>query len=635
MRCAHAMPFGAELRADGSVRFRLWAPSARRVEVVLLHSADEGAAEALPMPAAEGGFRELVTRRARAESRYRYRIDGGIEVPDPASRANPEDVHGASAVVDPRAFDWSDGDWRGRPWHEAVVYELHVGTFSPEGTFRGAIARLPYLAALGVTAIELMPVADFSGQRGWGYDGVLPFAPEASYGSPEDLKALVQAAHAERLMVFLDVVYNHFGPEGNYLHRYAPQFFSASRHTLWGPAINFDGEGARAVRDFFVHNTLYWLEEYRFDGLRYDAVNTIRDDSRPHILEEIAAAAHAGPGRERAIHLVLENDDNATHYLHPREEQGFRAQWNEDVHHALHVLATGERDGYYADYVPEPAAHLARCLAEGFAYQGEVSGFRGGRRRGEPSGALPPEAFVAFVQNHDQVGNRAFGERIAALVPERVTRCLTALLLLAPQPPLLFMGQEFAAGSPFQFFCDFGPELARAVREGRRAEFARFARYADPALRERIPDPNDPATFARSRLDWSELFDPGHAAWLEYHRELLALRARAIVPLLPTMNGGAARARRFGASALAVEWRCSDGARLTLCANLGEESVRMDARPAGGLLHATPDVGPEPDAGPDRSVRGGAGQSTLPPWSVRWYLDGAALDSARAPTAHE
>ena len=598
------MPFGAELCDDG-VRFRLWAPGAKRVEVVIEHRQRNGtAAETLSMIARADGFHELVTERASAGSRYRYRIDGNIEVTDPASRANPDDVHGASEVVDPRAFEWDEGRWRGRPWHEAVVYELHVGTFTPEGTFRAAMDRLPYLASLGVTAIELMPVADFAGRRGWGYDGVLAFAPEESYGSPEDLKALVQSAHRQGLMVLLDVVYNHFGPEGNYLHSYAPAFFNGHRQTLWGPAINFDGEGSCVVRNFFVHNTLYWLEEYRVDGLRYDAVNAIEDHSRPHILEEIAAAAHAGPGRERPIHLVLENDDNAARYLHPSEAAGFRAQWNDDVHHALHVLATGERDGYYADYVPRPAQYLARSLAEGFAYQGETSRFRGGRRRGEPSGALPPTAFVAFLQNHDQVGNRAFGERVAALVPARVMRCLTALLLLAPQPPLLFMGQEFAAGSPFQFFCDFGPDLARAVFEGRRAEFARFARYSDAAERERIPDPNDPATFRRSRLDWSELDDPQHAAWLAYHRELLATREREIMPLLPRMPGGTARSHMLGETAFRVEWLCTDGARLTLLTNLGSESIRIDEPTPGRLLHAVPE-----ETG-----------ATLAGWSVRWYL---------------
>jgi len=603
MNYAHAMPFGAEVRADGRVRFRLWAPSASRVDLVL-ERAERGTSERLPMTWTEGGFFELVTPTARAGSRYRYRIDDRLEVPDPASRSNPDDPNGASEVVDPAVFEWNDGDWCGRAWDEAVVYELHVGAFTPGGTFRSAIERLPYLAALGVTAIELMPIADFPGRRNWGYDGVLAFAPDASYGTPDDLKRLVEAVHRHGLMIFLDVVYNHFGPEGNYLYAYAPAFFTDRHHTLWGQAINFDGEDSRPVRDFFVHNTLYWLEEYRFDGLRYDAVNAIRDNSPVHILDEIAAAAHAGPGRERRIHLVLENDDNAAHYLHPREAAGYRAQWNDDAHHALHAAATGEHDGYYVDYLPQPAAYLARCLAEGFAYQGEESTYRH-RKRGEPSAALPPMAFVNFLQNHDQVGNRAFGERITGLASERVVLCLTAILLLAPQPPLLFMGQEYGASTPFQFFCDFGPELAAAVRRGRQAEFTRFAGFTAAAGRETLPDPNAGTTFARSKLDWRELDRPDHAAWHDYHHNLLALRQRDIVPLLPHLGGHSGQARILADAAFEVTWSGDRGERLTLLANLGEQALAAPA-PLGRLIHATP-AGAESSEG-------------LESWSARWYL---------------
>jgi len=602
MRHAHAMPFGAESRADGSVRFRLWAPAATRVEVVL-----DGVRDRLPMQRVDSGFFELVTPRAGAGSRYRYRIDDQLDVPDPASRSNPDDPQGASEVVDPRAFDWRDDSWKGRPWHEAVIYELHVGAFTPTGSFVAAIERLPYLSTLGVTAIELMPLADFPGTRGWGYDGVLPFAPDASYGTPDELKRLVEAAHGHGLMIFLDVVYNHFGPEGNYLHAYAPTFFSDRHQTLWGKAIGFDGEHSRVVRDFFIHNTLYWLEEYRFDGLRYDAVNAIRDSSQPHILEEIAAAAHAGPGSERLVHLVLENDDNAAHYLRPREAALYRAQWNDDAHHALHVLATGERDGYYADYVPRPAAHLARCLAEGFDYQGAVSAFRHGRHRGEPSSSLPPTAFVNFLQNHDQIGNRAFCERITALAPERVVRCLTAILLLAPQPPLLFMGQEYGAATPFQFFCAFDEKLGAAVARGRREEFARFAGFASAAERERIPDPNDPATFARSRLDWSELEAPPHAAWHGFHRALLKLRHRHIIPLLTRLPGGAGTRRSLSDTAFEVVWRSERGERLTLFANVGETGVAASLDASGELIYALPEGAPR--------------DATLEPWSMRVHLE--------------
>ncbi len=312
---------------------------------------------------------------------YRFRIDGGLRVSDPASRYNPADVHGPSQVIDPCEFDWEDEGWRGRPWSEAVIYELHVGTFTLAGTFAGVKDRLDYLVDLGVTAIELMPVADFPGARNWGYDGVLPFAPESSYGHPEELKDLVQTAHQKGLMVFLDVVYNHFGPEGNYLHIYTPQFFSKRHSTPWGAAINFDGPGSRVVRDFFIHNALYWLTEYHFDGLRLDAVHAILDGSDPDILLELAEAVHRGPGKERHLHLVLENDQNAAHYF----DRGYRAQWNDDIHHALHVLLTGETDGYYQDYADRPVGYIGRCLTEGFAYQGEPSSYRGGVPRGELS----------------------------------------------------------------------------------------------------------------------------------------------------------------------------------------------------------------------------------------------------------
>jgi len=603
MRWVHSMPFGAELRADGGVRFRLFAPAASRVHLVL---ADDPAERVeLPMHRLDDGFFEVVSSAARAGSRYRYRIDDGLEVPDPASRSNPDDPAGPSQVVDAAAFEWNDAEWSGRPWHETVVYELHVGAFTPQGTFAAAIDRLPYLAELGVTAIELMPIADFPGKRGWGYDGVLPFAPDASYGAPEDLKRLIAAAHGLRLTVFLDVVYNHFGPEGNYLHAYAPTFFTDRHRTSWGPAVNFDGDGSAVVRNFFVHNTLYWLEEYRFDGLRYDAVNAIRDTSPTHILEEIARAVHAGPGRTRMVHLVLENDDNAARYLRPLDGALYRAQWNDDAHHALHALATGERDGYYADYAPRPVEHLARCLAEGFDYQGEPSAFRRGRRRGEPSAGLPPTAFVDFLQNHDQVGNRAFGERITALAPQAAVRCITAILLLAPQIPLLFMGQDYGAATPFQFFCDFGPELGAAVAKGRRAEFARVKAFINEADLARTPDPNDPATFERSKLDWSELDAPEHAAWRDEHRALLALRRERIVPLLPHLKGYCGSARLLGEEALEAVWGGDQGQRLTLIANVGEAEAPAPATPVGERIFAT---------------HGELRRPMLPPWSVYCYV---------------
>jgi malto-oligosyltrehalose trehalohydrolase len=577
------MPFGAQTLEGGRTRFRLWAPGARSVELVLDSRAGS-------MPDAGGGWRELVAE-ASAGARYRYRIDDKLEVPDPASRCNPDGVHAASLIVEPRAFEWPDDAWRGRPWAEAVIYELHVGAFSPDGTFAGVEARLDYLAQLGVTAIELMPIADFPGHRNWGYDGVLEFAPHATYGAPDDIKRLVAAAHARNLMVFLDVVYNHFGPEGNYLHAYAPQFFTERHRTAWGAAINYDGENARVVRDFFIHNALYWLEEYHFDGLRFDAVHAIVDDSRPHILEELAETVRSGPGRERHIHLILENEHNEARRLEYRGDapRWYTAQWNDDAHHAFHVMLTGESDGYYIDYAHDAAKHLGRALAEGFVYQGERSRHRDGAPRGEPSSHLPPAAFVNFLQNHDQVGNRALGERLAALADPARLKAATAALLLAPAPPMLFMGEEFAASTPFLFFCDFGPELARAVTEGRRREFKRFARFAENE--DMIPDPNLPDTFERSKLDWPSLERPDQAAWLELYRKLIAVRREHIVPRLPGMRGNAGRYERLTEGALVTTWRLGDGATLELRLNLSDSTARTSA-PVGDLLYAVSSAEP-------------------------------------------
>jgi maltooligosyltrehalose trehalohydrolase len=578
------MPFGAEVRVDGGTRFRLWAPSVASVELELLGPAVRAL---LPMQAAGDGWHELAARDAAPGAHYRFVLDGGLAVADPASRRNPQDVHGPSEVVDPGTHAWQDGDWRGRPWEEAVIYELHVGAFTPQGTFAAARERLEDLAALGITAIELMPVAEFPGARGWGYDGVLPYAPDASYGAPEELKALVERAHALGMMVLLDVVYNHFGPEGNDLHAYCPQFFNPARQTPWGAAINFDGEHSRTVRDFFVHNALYWVEEYGFDGLRLDAVHAIRDESPRHIVAEIADALREGPGRARHVHLVLENDANEARWLARGPALAplcASAQWNDDLHHAAHVLLTGERDGYYADYADAPLERLGRALAEGFVYQGEPSAFRAGARRGEPSALLPPTAFVSFLQTHDQVGNRALGQRLHALSGPRQERGMLACLLLSPHIPMLFMGEEFAASTPFLYFCDFGPDLAQAVADGRRREFAAFAGFDDAAARARIPDPGSPATFAASKLAWPERAQGAHAERLALVRELLALRRRHIVPRLRGAKGGGRLEVLNGV--LRVEWTLGDGSRLRLLAHFGPAAATLPPLAGGEVIYA-------------------------------------------------
>jgi maltooligosyltrehalose trehalohydrolase len=620
----HEMPFGAQVLADGRVRFRLWAPAARRVDLLL--EAPARADRILALEKGPDGWFELLTTEARAGSLYRYRIDGQLRVPDPASRRNPQGVHGPSEVVDPAAFDWTDDDWRAPPWRESVVYELHVGTFTPEGTFAGVARKLEHLQRLGVTAIELMPLAEFPGSRGWGYDGVLPYAPASPYGTAADLKALVCAAHAHRIAVMLDVVYNHFGPEGNFLHRYAPQFFTERHATPWGAALDFEDPASRPVRQFFIHNALYWLEEYHLDGLRFDAVHAIIDGSEPDILTEIARAVRSGPASERPVYLVLENLDNEARRLampdgHARgpgrdvgvpatqapqgggpesADAAFDAQWNDDCHHCLHVLLTGESDSYYEDYQAQPHRLLCRSLAEGFVYQGERSRHLDAPR-GEPSAHLPPSAFVNFLQNHDQVGNRARGERLAQLTRIEALRAAAAVLLLAPSPPMLFMGEEWAAHEPFPYFCDFEPELAQKVREGRLREFAHF--------QGPVPDPCEASTFASARLDWTRLAKPPHTRMFDHYRRLLAIRRRDIVPLLPRILGGACVALE-PEGAFAVDWKLREHGVLHLLANLRERSAPVLGRPAGRMIFAT-----------HPGIRAAISRNELAPWSVTWLLE--------------
>jgi malto-oligosyltrehalose trehalohydrolase len=604
MKRKHEMPFGAEIGADGNARFRLWAPKASSV-TLQLNNPERG----LPMSRFGEGWFELTTNANTGGAQYSFKIDGNQLVPDPASRFQPSGVHGPSEVIDPSAYDWQDSNWNGRPWEEAVIYELHVGTFSGEGTFAGVEAKLDYLVDLGVSAVELMPLASFPGERNWGYDGVLPFAPAPCYGRPEDLKRLIDAAHAKGLMVLLDVVYNHFGPEGNYLGLYAPDFFTERHHTPWGQAINFDGPNSRAVRDFYIHNALYWLEEYHFDGLRFDAVHAIADDSRPDILTELAETVRTQ--FQRHIHLVLENDKNEAHYLcrdsQPRTSC-YDAQWNDDVHHAMHVLVTGEVDGYYSDYAKNPVRHLGRCLAEGYSYQGDASPFRDGARRGEPSRDLPPKCFVSFLQNHDQIGNRALGERIGQLVDPEKLKLAMAILLLAPSPPLLFMGEEFAAATPFLFFCDFGPELAAKVTEGRRAEFARFEQFNSPQAQAQIPDPNAEETFLRSKLDWSSIGQEPHSKWLDFYRDVLECRRAKVVPRIKDIAPGRAKFEVLAPLGLNVTWPFRSSGSLQLIANVDRSVLVLQRHVRGELLYSTIDVHVQE-------------RKEMPPLTAAWFLN--------------
>lgn len=575
LRYAHPLPFGAEVQDDSTTRFRVWAPTAEHVGLEL------NGGDPVPMQAEDGGWHSL-TCRAPAGTRYRYRMADGLAVPDPASRQQAPDVHDPSVVVDPRSYEWLNTGWVGRPWHEAVVYEVHAGAM---GGFSGIHRRLPELRALGITAIELMPISDFPGGRNWGYDGVLPYAPDSAYGTPDELKALVDEAHGLGLMVMLDVVYNHFGPDGAYIHAYAKSFFREEVHTPWGAAIDF----RRAeVCDYFIQNALFWLREYRFDGLRFDAVHAISEES---FLSDLAAAIRSGIEPGRQVHLVLEHENNRAALLRSGPDApGFDAQWADDFHHCMHVLLTGESEGYYEDF-QDATNLLATCLRDGFAYQGQMSPHLE-RPRGEPSGHLPTTDFVVCLQNHDQIGNRAMGDRLTTLADPAKLRAATALLLLCPFIPMLFMGEENGATSPFLFFTSHNDELAGLIREGRRAEFKHFAAFHDPVRRNAIPDPNSPATYEASVPNSG---DSGTAAFI---RSLLDIRRDHIVPGLVGCRSEGVEV--LGEGALRAAWRLGNGKRLVIGLNLGD--VPMPS----GL----------PDAEPVAAVPPEAVGATLPPGSL-------------------
>ncbi|SMP74293.1 malto-oligosyltrehalose trehalohydrolase [Noviherbaspirillum suwonense] len=568
-----ATTYGTSLVAPGLTCFRLWAPNAQRVDVVI-----NGGAAVEPMRQLANGWFEAYVK-CGAGTPYLFRLDGDLEVPDPASRAQQSDAHGPSLVMDPNSYQWRDAHWSGRRWEETVFYEMHVGAC---GGFAGVLDMLPSLARLGITAIELMPIAAFPGNRNWGYDGVLQFAPEASYGTPDQLKALIDTAHALDMQVFLDVVYNHFGPDGNYLNTYARTFFRDDLSTPWGAAIDFRRP---EVKEFFVQNALYWINEFHIDGLRMDALHAIKEQEW---LPELAADIRARIRPGRHVHLVMEHEDNAAHLM----PSSFNAQWNDDGHHALHVLLTGETSGYYTDYAEDTAAKLCRCLEQGFIYQGEPSPHRMGTPRGTPSGHLPPSSFVLFLQNHDQIGNRAFGERLTTLARPAALRAAMALLLLSPQIPLLFMGEPVGATEPFRYFTDYKDEaLAQAVREGRRSEFAAFAEFEDPERRAAIPDPNDAGTFEASiptTVSDGDL-SANRRRWLAWTRSLLAARHAHVIPRLAGCT--ADRARVLGSHAVEARWRLGDGSLLMIAVNLLDSPVpyRPDTGPGEEhLLFETP-----------------------------------------------
>lgn len=515
------MEIGALYRGENRCDFVVWAPEAGRMSVRIVSRHER----TVPLRRSERGYWCAEVEDVRHGARYFYRIDDRIDRPDPASRWQPEDVHGPSAVVDHTAFGWTDAGWRGMPLDRMVMYELHTGTFTPEGTFDAVIPRLDALGRLGITTISLMPVAQFPGNRNWGYDGVYPYAVQTSYGGPEGLKRLVDACHARGLAVILDVVYNHLGPEGNYLGEFGP-YFTGRYRTPWGMAVNYDGEWSDEVRNYVIGNALAWLGDYHMDGLRLDAVHGIYDFSARHILAELTERVDDYSREQgRRYHIIAESDLNDTVVIRPRSEYGWgcHAQWNDDFHHALHALLTGEREGYYEDF--GAVADLAASLRDGYVYSGRYSRFRK-RRHGNSSRGQPADRFVVFSQNHDQVGNRMPGGRLGALVPFEALKLAAGAVILSPYIPLLFMGEEYGEPAPFQYFVSHhDPALAEAVREGRKQEFAAFHADAEP------PDPGDPETFRRSKLDWDIRGGGRHAALLRWYTALIGFRSRLSAPV--------------------------------------------------------------------------------------------------------
>jgi maltooligosyltrehalose trehalohydrolase len=595
---------------DGAaVSFRVWAPTKTQVDLVLDPTGAAPRRERL-QPAGDGTFAGTFAT-IRPGDLYMYLLDGEGPFPDPCSRYQPQGVHGPSAVVDPSEFEWSDGEWRGVPLERVVIYELHVGTFTPAGTFAALAEQLPYLAELGVTAIELMPVADFPGSRNWGYDGVSLFAPCRQYGTPDDLRRVVDAAHRTGLAVLLDVVYNHFGPDGAYSVVFSPFYRSPRHQSPWGAAINLDGDQSEFVRQFFIENALHWLHEYHVDGLRLDATHWLQDEATWHFVAELASRVRTSV-IDRTVLLVSEDDRNLATIVSPPDQGGWGmdAVWADDFHHHVRRRAAGDRDGYYQDYSGS-IADLAATLRQGWFYCGQQSEYAGAPRGTSPSG-VPLRRMIFCLQNHDQVGNRPFGRRLHHQIDPSLYRALSALLLFAPETPLLFMGQEWAASSPFLFFTDHNPELGRLVTEGRRREFARFKAFADEATRARIPDPQAASTFEASRLDWEErVLDP-HAGVLELYRTLLRLRrteqalaagTRFVVVELADNGLSLARVDPAGSALLLVVWLDGSGAyqhdrhgpaipgdRWTPVLSTEEPRFRSSGQPAAG----GPDISREP-----------------------------------------
>ena len=636
---ARRLPVGAEVVGDARVHFRVWAPGHDRVEVVIERSVDasrgqragESRTQAHLLAPEDGGYWSALVDGVAAGALYRYRIDDGDALPDPASRYQPAGPHGPSCVVDASTFAWHDRDWKGVQLPGQVIYEMHVGTYTPDGTFAAAMARLDELADLGVTLVEVMPVADFVGEFGWGYDGVCLYAPTRLYGTPDDFRRFVDAAHARGLGVILDVVYNHLGADGNWLPRFSPHYFRRDEPTEWGDAIDFDGANAQPVREFYACNAAYWIDEFHLDGLRLDATHSIRDRSTTHVLREIAARARAA-AKGRGILLFAENEPQEIRQVRAPEAGGLGldAMWNDDFHHSAHVALTGRDEGYYTDYRGR-AQEFVSMAKYGFLYQGQWYKWQQ-QRRGTPALDVDPAHFVVFIENHDQVANSARGQRLHALTSPGRLRAMTALLLLAPQTPMLFQGQEFAASSPFVFFADHRGELAAAVRKGRIEFLSQFPSAATPEVQDIVPSPDSRDTYARCVLDHAERARNAHV--LALHRDLLRLRRSD--PCFRQQRHGGIDGAVLGPSAFVLRYFGARGDDRLLCVNLGT-TVHLDPAPepllappagarwtvtwsSGGPRYGGHGVVPVDAPEADRAVPSGTPARLRPP--ENWCLPG-------------
>lgn len=603
---------GATLQDDGSCTFRVWAPKHERVTVRLHDSPGRRIALARD----KCGYHVAAVDDIQPNSRYTYVLSDELERPDPASRAQPDGVHGASAIVDTR-YNWTDHDFAHPPLDEQVIYELHVGVFTEQGTFHAVIERLDDLIDLGVTTLQIMPVAQFPGSRNWGYDGVGLFAAQNSYGGLVGLQQLVNACHVRGLSVFLDVVYNHLGPEGNYLRDFGP-YFTHQYSTPWGDALNFDGPESDHVRRFFIDNALFWIEDCHIDGLRLDAVHAIVDNAPLPFIEELATTVHhRAVELGRRVHVIAESAANDARLLRPARAGGFGmdAQWNDDFHHVVHVLLTGESDGYYVSYRPDE--HLPKLFSDGYAYTGEYSPFHR-RRHGRPSRDIPYDRFIVFTQNHDQVGNRMLGERLSTLAGADAARFAASIVLLSPFVPMLFMGEEYAEAAPFLYFVDHSDlDLIDAVRRGRQAEFESFAWKGAP------PDPADQETFNRSRLDWSLRDEPTHAPLLALYRDLIQLRRTHPAMAAPDRERTSVR---FDDDTMTLERWNNEGARIAAVLNLTARRLDCNADLTPGRWRRLLDTADERYGGPgaatiDPLASPGA-TLTLQPYAVVVYEQG-------------